>query len=423
MLPIGLFLCFAVLTVHTTTSSPTVCPQKTTSGKCCSIPFTYRGVTYNSCTSVNHNRPWCSLDPVYKGRWGNCPLPVTTTLPTVCPQKTTSGKCCSIPFEYRGVNYSSCTSANHNRPWCSLDPVYKGRWGNCPAVTTTLPTVCPQKTTSGKCCSIPFEYSGVTYSSCTSANHNRPWCSLDPVYKGRWGNCPAVTTTLPTVCPQKTTSGKCCSIPFEYRGVNYSSCTSANHHRPWCSLDSVYKGRWGNCPAVTTTLPTVCPQKTTSGKCCSIPFEYSGMTYSSCTSANHNRPWCSLDPVYKGRWGNYPAVTTTLPTVCPQKTTSGKCCSIPFEYSGVTYSSCTSANHNRPWCSLDPVYKGRWGNCPAETTTLPTVCPQKTTSGKCCSIPFEYSGVTYSSCTSANHNRPWCSLDPVYKGRWGNCRG
>ena len=57
------------------------------------------------------------------------------------------------------------------------------------------------------------------------------------------------------------------------------------------------------------------------------------------------------------------AVTTTLPTVCPQKTTSGKCCSIPFEYSGVTYNSCTSANHNRPWCSLDPVYKGRWGNC------------------------------------------------------------
>ena len=58
-------------------------------------------------------------------------LPATTSSPTVCPQKTTSGKCCSIPFTYRGVTYNSCTSVNHNRPWCSLDPVYKGRWGNC----------------------------------------------------------------------------------------------------------------------------------------------------------------------------------------------------------------------------------------------------------------------------------------------------
>ena len=58
-------------------------------------------------------------------------LPVTTTSPTVCLQKTTSGKCCSIPFKYKAVTYNSCTNADHNRPWCSLDSVYKGKWGNC----------------------------------------------------------------------------------------------------------------------------------------------------------------------------------------------------------------------------------------------------------------------------------------------------
>ena len=58
-------------------------------------------------------------------------LPVTTTSPTVCLQKTTSGKCCSIPFKYKAVTYNSCTNADHNRPWCSLDSVYKGRWDNC----------------------------------------------------------------------------------------------------------------------------------------------------------------------------------------------------------------------------------------------------------------------------------------------------
>ena len=138
-------------------------------------------------------------------------LPVTTPPPTVCPQKTTSGKCCSIPFKYRGVTYNSCISVNHNRPWCSLDPVYMGRWGNCgefkirwsvfkdyiieyqdvlfSVLVSTVTASCPQKTTSGQCCSIPFIYKGVIYKSCTSVNHNRPWCSLDPVYKGKWGNC------------------------------------------------------------------------------------------------------------------------------------------------------------------------------------------------------------------------------------------
>ena len=57
---------------HLVIPTPTACPDKTTSGQCCSIPFSYKGVTYNNCTQVDHHRPWCSLDPVYKGRWGNC---------------------------------------------------------------------------------------------------------------------------------------------------------------------------------------------------------------------------------------------------------------------------------------------------------------------------------------------------------------
>ena len=48
-----------------------------------------------------------------------------------CVQKTTTGQCCSIPFTYKGVKYHSCTTADHNQLWCSLDAVYKGKWGNC----------------------------------------------------------------------------------------------------------------------------------------------------------------------------------------------------------------------------------------------------------------------------------------------------
>jgi len=149
-----------------------------------------------------------------------------------CSHNTTDGQCCSIPFTYNGVNYHSCTTANHSRPWCSLDSTYKGKWGNC--------VECSLKTTVGQCCSIPFTYNGVTHHACTTANHNRQWCSLDSTYQGNWGNCVVQ-------CLQKTTGGLCCSIPFTYKGVKYSSCTTAYHYRLWCSLDSTYSGNWGNC--------------------------------------------------------------------------------------------------------------------------------------------------------------------------------
>ena len=42
-------------------------------GRCCAFPFTYGGVSYDSCTTVaNGNKPWCSFDSVYAGKWANC---------------------------------------------------------------------------------------------------------------------------------------------------------------------------------------------------------------------------------------------------------------------------------------------------------------------------------------------------------------
>ncbi|XP_068750538.1 uncharacterized protein [Montipora capricornis] len=367
------------------TSSPEPeCKTKTTNGKCCSLPFTYKGVTYNSCTKVDHNQLWCSLDTYYRGRWGNCAEPE-------CKTKTTNDKCCSLPFTYKGVTYNSCTKVDHNQLWCSLDTYYRGRWGNCEPE-------CKTKTTNDKCCSLPFTYKGVRYNSCTKVDHNQLWCSLDTYYRGRWGNCEPE-------CKTKTTNDKCCSLPFTYKGVTYNSCTKVDHNQLWCSLDTYYRGRWGNCEPE-------CKTKTTNGKCCSLPFTYKGVTYNSCTKVDHNQLWCSLDTYYRGRWGN-------CEPECKTKTTNGKCCSLPFTYKGVTYNSCTKVDHNQLWCSLDTYYRGRWGNC--ETSSPEPECKTKTTNGKCCSLPFTYKGVTYNSCTKVDHNQLWCSLDTYYRGRWGNC--
>ena len=41
----------------------------TTGGEQCAFPFTYSGVTYYGCTTVDHDVPWCSPNPVYNGVW------------------------------------------------------------------------------------------------------------------------------------------------------------------------------------------------------------------------------------------------------------------------------------------------------------------------------------------------------------------
>ena len=117
-------------------------------------------------------------------------LPVTRTSPTVCPQQTTSGKCCSIPFKYRGVTFNSCTSADYHRPWCSLDPVYKERWGYCSKFNLTL--VCISK--------LHYHYSGALV---REARSGAPWvrkCGNLPI----WEN---LVITWPYARPSVRTTG------------------------------------------------------------------------------------------------------------------------------------------------------------------------------------------------------------------------
>ncbi|XP_031556124.1 uncharacterized protein LOC116292922 [Actinia tenebrosa] len=41
--------------------------------RCCVFPFVYKGVTYTSCTEVDHHRLWCSFTPNFENhQWENC---------------------------------------------------------------------------------------------------------------------------------------------------------------------------------------------------------------------------------------------------------------------------------------------------------------------------------------------------------------
>ena len=47
---------------------------KTMMGKICVFPFIYKGISYQSCTTVDHDRLWCATTSNYDkdSKWGNC---------------------------------------------------------------------------------------------------------------------------------------------------------------------------------------------------------------------------------------------------------------------------------------------------------------------------------------------------------------
>jgi len=106
-------------TTTTTTAAPSSEGCKGTNGLACNFPFTYYGVTYNSCMEYYGN-DWCTTD----SGWSICSSSCKNNDATSC--QTTGGESCNFPFSYQGVTYNSCMEYYGNN-WCTTD----SGWGIC----------------------------------------------------------------------------------------------------------------------------------------------------------------------------------------------------------------------------------------------------------------------------------------------------
>merc|ERR1711953_1664453 len=93
-------------------------------GHPCVFPFSYRGVVYDKCTAINSDFAWCSTQISSRGehvkdQWGECAASCAKTCLTVGDAGVGAGSKCDFPFFYAGVKYDSCTSVEHDQPWCS----------------------------------------------------------------------------------------------------------------------------------------------------------------------------------------------------------------------------------------------------------------------------------------------------------------
>jgi len=74
------------------------------------------------------NSSSCGTDCTGGGGSGSDPTP--TLGPVVCGGNAAEGAQCVFPFVYNGVTYNECTTANHDQAWCYTD-LAKKQWGNC----------------------------------------------------------------------------------------------------------------------------------------------------------------------------------------------------------------------------------------------------------------------------------------------------
>jgi len=188
---------------------------------------------------------------------------------------------CAGEFDWKGVTYSGCTNVDHEKPWCQhhhqhlvLEAGQGDDWSNCVYNCDSEDqdhgiSNCGWKAPAS--CAAQFDYDGILFRGCSTAENHSPWCSNTAFYEGSWEHCQyqcdnatAEDTKVTTELNQFSESEKelChwepsskCSPTFMYKGAEHSGCMrEASHLEPWCSHDAEYVGKWTVCERVCKTV-------------------------------------------------------------------------------------------------------------------------------------------------------------------------
>ena len=160
-------------------------------GAACHFPFTYSGVTHYGCTLMDEKKPWCrtTADSNPNPKYGFCADDCVCTHTTGGSAK---GAKCHFPFTYKGVTYNTCTKKDEKKLWCrtTADSNPKPKYGFCPDDCICSRTI--EGTANGAKCRFPFTYRGVTYNGCTKKDEDKLWCrtTADGDPQPKFGFCP-----------------------------------------------------------------------------------------------------------------------------------------------------------------------------------------------------------------------------------------
>jgi len=160
----------------------------------------------------------------------SAPSPNPTTAPTAAPTYLSvfgtsdsthdkAGTACQFPLTFQGKQYSSCINADYHTYWCVTDTGAYATdaatgWGECKiGAEDTSDSIITDK---GLLCQFPFEWSGESFSSCTSKGKGKFWCVTNPeVYAASndksegWGYCSNDYNIPPLIHYTTQMTGRC----------------------------------------------------------------------------------------------------------------------------------------------------------------------------------------------------------------------
>ncbi|XP_078002390.1 binder of sperm protein homolog 2-like [Phascolarctos cinereus] len=100
-------------------------------------------------------------------------------------------------------------------------------------------------------------------------------------------------TRYRNIRPKPETILKPYAFPFIYENVRYDHCTTVNSDYAWCSVESIFNGKWRYC--ISADPPA-----------CKFPFLFGKKLYHDCTMDGYvlGKTWCALTHNYNmnGLW-------------------------------------------------------------------------------------------------------------------------
>eukprot|EP01025_Chloroclados_australasicus_P006777 TRINITY_DN12166_c0_g1_i4.p1 TRINITY_DN12166_c0_g1~~TRINITY_DN12166_c0_g1_i4.p1 ORF type:complete len:293 (-),score=37.13 TRINITY_DN12166_c0_g1_i4:21-899(-) len=179
----------------------------------CAFPFVYRQEVYNSCTVIG-GKSQCKNS---QDEW----IPCTSESQSPTPQATVDGYNCSLPFQFRGTTYDACTKIAGVLQ-CKI--AQDDDWHECVGVENS--TVGIVKTVEGNTCSFPFIYRRIVYNQCVEIGQRfmceAESGQLEECAQAN-GTSAGFEQAL-SIDARFTVDGLQCSFPFTYRGNVFQEC-------------------------------------------------------------------------------------------------------------------------------------------------------------------------------------------------------
>ncbi|XP_045129086.1 uncharacterized protein LOC123514894 [Portunus trituberculatus] len=376
----------------------------------CLFPFAWSDTIHRQCTRQDRAMPWCAtmlsyshepLHSVYCTDTIQVPQP--NVQPPIMPRGKASPHCLSS-FRYKGMEYSGCTAADREMPWCAVmvneeeEPVasiycsYNAEFDPFPNQSPPGPRI---TAVSLEACKFPFLWRENEFSECTSLDAEAPWCPtrltttrlpLSSAYCKDYLYGPLPSRAAPSI-HVVTVDFDPCILPFVYKGVSYHTCTRMDSPAPWCATTVSNKGfvkRSHYCIDLDdwqlkqSNKPPPVQEDNDNKIQCTFPFYYNGRNYNQCTAVHSSFTWCAVktnqyyepmmiaactkDSDVMKRNKNLPVIrrednSTALPRPSPLPESDGMVmtmdngpCVFPFKYKAREYKECACEDAEACWC-------------------------------------------------------------------------